>query len=245
MVNRAGQEYWNREYRSCNLHIAKKRDIIRRWIESHVAPAGSAGSTCLEIGCYPGRFLAVFGELGYELFGVDFAADLAALPAWLEQRGYRVGSFWAQDFSCFAPERKFDLVASFGFIEHFTDWEEILARHAALVDDKGCLVIEAPNFTGAFQHWLHSGLDQLNYARHHIPAMDIAKWAAFLQRSGFDITYCGYFGAFRFWTEPQPRTLTQRSILAGLRMLQPALRLVLPPDRKAYAPFCGVIATRK
>ena len=117
------------------------------------------------------------------------------MPAWLEQCGYRVGSFWAQDFTRFAPGRKFDLVASFGFIEHFTNWEEILAKHAALVDDKGCLVIEAPNFTGAFQHWLHSGFDQLNYARHHIPAMDIAKWAAFLQRSGFDITYRGYFGA--------------------------------------------------
>ena len=245
MVNRASQEYWNREYRSFNLHIAKKKDSVRRWIESHVAPAGSANRTCLEIGCHPGRFMAVFGELGYELFGIDFAADLATLPAWLKRCGYRVGRFWTQDFASFAPERKFDLVASFGFIEHFTNWEDILAKHAALVDDKGCLVIEAPNFTGAFQHWLHSNFDQLNYARHHPPAMDVERWAKILERCGFEITYCGYFGEFRFWTEPQPRTLKQRSILAAMRMLQPALRLALPPDRKAYAPFCGVIATRK
>ena len=244
MVNRASQDYWNREYRCFDLHIAKRKDIIRRWIESHIAPAGSANRSCLEIGCYPGRFLAVFGELGYELFGIDFADEVAALPAWLKQRGYRVGSFWAQDFTCFETERKFDVVASFGFIEHFTEWEAVLAKHAALVADQGCLVIEAPNFTGAFQHWLHSNFDQLNYARHHIPAMDIDRWVKILQKCGFQIRYCGYFGRFRFWTEPQPRPLTQRSILAALRMLQPGLRLVLPADHKAYAPFCGVIATR-
>jgi hypothetical protein len=48
MVNRASQGYCNREYRSFDLHIAKKKDIIRRWIESHVAPAGSENRTCLE-----------------------------------------------------------------------------------------------------------------------------------------------------------------------------------------------------
>jgi hypothetical protein len=90
MVNRASQEYWNSEYRSFGLHIAKEKDAIRRWIESHVAPAGSANRTCLEIGCHPGRFMAVFGELGYELFGIDFAADLATLPAWLKRCGYAV-----------------------------------------------------------------------------------------------------------------------------------------------------------
>jgi len=187
MSNRASQEYWEREYQSYNLHIAKKKDIVRRWIESHIAPVDSEHRTCLEIGCHPGRFLAVFGELGYELFGIDYATNVANLPGWLKRRGYRVGTFWAEDFTRFAPQRTFDVVASFGFIEHFTDWEDILERHAALVSDKGYLVLEAPNFTGTFQHWLHSNFDQVNYARHHIPAMDIEKWAKILEGSPEDV----------------------------------------------------------
>lgn len=245
MSNRATREYWDSEYQSYKLHIAKKKDPIRRWIESHISPVGGGNRTCLEIGCHPGRFLAVFGELGYELFGIDLAADLATLPAWLKRCGYRVGAFWAQDFTCFDPQRKFDVVASFGFIEHFTNWEDILRKHAALVSDNGHLVVEAPNFMGGFQRWLHANFDQVNYARHHIPAMDIERWAELLKGCGFQIIYRGYFGRFRFWTEKQPRTLAQRSMLATLRALQPALRLSFPPDRKAYSPFCGVIATRK
>lgn len=244
MSNKASEDYWDGEYQSYRLHIAKKTDVIRRWIESHVAPVPGENKTCLEIGCHPGRFLAVFGELGYELSGIDFATNVTTLPGWLQQCGYRVGTFWAEDFTGFETRRSFDLVASFGFIEHFTNWEEILARHASLVSAHGLLVVEAPNFTGAFQRWLHANFDQANYARHHIPAMDIEKWAQLLERRGFRIVYCGYFGRFRFWTEKQPRSLAQRSILAALRLLQPLLRLVLPAHRKAYAPFCGVIATR-
>jgi len=245
MSNKASQEYWNLEYEAYKLHIAKKKDFIRRWIEAHIPPAGDTPRTCLEIGCYPGRFIAVFGELGYTLFGIDLADDLAELPEWLEQSGYRVGSFWREDFSAFDPQRKFDIVTSFGFIEHFTNWEEILRKHMALVADKGHLIVEAPNFTGRFQNWLHLNFDKANYARHHLPAMDIDKWAALIEQCGFEIIYAGYFGKFRFWTEPEPRTIRQRLILRVLRFLQPLLRVALPPNKKTYSPFCGVIATRR
>ena len=245
MSNKAGQDYWKREHASRRPHIAKRKDFIRRWIESQLARAGGEHKSCLEIGCYPGRFLAVFGELGYELYGVDLAERLEALPAWLRQRGYKTGQFWQQDFNAFDPRREFDVVASFGFIEHFTNWEDILRKHLSLVAAGGCLVVEAPNFTGGFQQWLHANFDRANYARHHIPAMDVDKWKTLIEDSGFDIRYSGYFGKFRFWTEQEPRTLYQRSVLRGLRILQPALRLCLPPDRKSYSPFCGVVATRR
>jgi len=244
MSTKADRDYWNSEHRGYRLHIARRKDIIRRWIESHIAPLGDTHASCLEIGCHPGRYLAVFGKLGYQLNGVDFASAVATLPAWLQGCGYRVGSFWQEDFTRFDPRRTFDRVASFGFVEHFTNWEEMLDRHARLVSAGGYLVVEAPNFTGAFQHWLHAGLDQANYARHHIQARDVHKWAELLRRRGFQILCCGCFGRFRFWTEAQPRSLAQRSLLAALRAAQPLLRLVLPPDRPAYSPFCGVIARR-
>lgn len=62
--------------------------------------------------------------------------------------------------------RASDVVSSFGFIEHFTNWREVLAKHAEPVADDGHLIIEAPNFTGAFQRWLHVNFDKANSARH-------------------------------------------------------------------------------
>jgi len=244
MTNKASETYWNKEYSTCKFHIAKKKDFIRRWIETHIAPLKGQPRTCLEAGCYPGRFLAVFGELGYELHGIDRVDNLDLLPEWLKQSGYRTGRFHKCDFNRFCPELKYDVVCSFGFIEHFTNWESILERHAALVADNGYLVVEAPNFTGGFQYWLHSRFDKKNLARHHTPAMKVEKWADLLEAGGFEIIYAGYFGKFRFWTEPEPRRLSERLFLRLLRIMQPALKVLLPRDKRLYSPFCGVIARR-
>ena len=244
-TNKASLDYWNREYRSYKFHIAKKKDFIRRWIEAHIPAVTNKPKTCLEVGCYPGRFISVFGRLGYELHGIDLVDEVEQLSDWLTQSGYKVGSFSQCDFNEFKPQRKYDVVCSFGFIEHFTNWEQILTMHASLVADKGILVVEAPNFVGGFQHWLHSRFDEENYARHHIPAMNIEQWAQLLENRGFEISYAGYFGKFRFWTEPQARTIPERLLLRSLRMIQPVLRALLPLDRKMYSPFCGVIARRR
>jgi hypothetical protein len=187
----------------------------------------------------------VFGELGYELYGIDLAGRLEGLAEWLSQRGYRTGGFWKQDFLTFDPQRRFDVVASFGFVEHFINWREVLERHARLVGEGGCLVVEAPNFTGAFQSWLHRRFDRENYDRHHIPAMDVGQWAQVLEALGFEILYRGCFGGFHFWTEAQRRPLSHRFALAGLRFCKRPLGLLLPRNCPAFAPFCGVIARRR
>ena len=88
MSNKASQDYWHEEYAGYRFHIARRKDFIRRWIEEYIPPARGPEQTCLEIGCYPGRFISVFGELGYELSGIDLAkprrtAAMAEYP-WLQ-----------------------------------------------------------------------------------------------------------------------------------------------------------------
>lgn len=245
MSNKADQDYWRDEYAGYRFHIAKPRDFIRRWIEKHVPSAGNQQKSCLEIGCYPGRFIAVFGELGYVLSGIDLVETLEDLPRWLAASGYRTGRFHKTDFTRHDLQNTYDVVCSFGFIEHFTNWESVLEQHLALVAEHGYLVVEAPNFVGAFQHWLHSNYDQENLSRHHLPAMQVERWAQIIEQAGFDIIDCGYFGRFRFWTEQQPRSIGQRAVLRALKIAQPVLRRLLPPDRKAYSPFAGVVARRR
>ena len=244
MSNKADKDHWNRLHAGVNRKIASKSDIIRNWIEQHVAAAAGSGGTCIEIGCCPGRFLAVLGQLGYELFGVDLADDIRVMPDWLRSQDFRIGSFWQEDFLKFDFQRRFDVVMSLGFIEHFTNWREVLLKHCELVAPGGYLVVEAPNFIGSFQHRLHYYLDRENYNRHFIPAMDIDAWAEILRTQGFEIVFKGYFGKFDFWVEDQPRTVLQRLALKTLNRLKGLLKRVLPPDRKQYSPVGGVIAKR-
>lgn len=246
MTNRAGQEHWNRVYVDEEPQIIPKMNPIRAWIEAYIPNAEEKNNTCIEIGCYPGRFLSVFGELGYELYGIDLADKLEKLPIWLKAKGYKVGYFWKKDFVSFEPERTFDVVASFGFIEHFTNWEEILMKHMSLVKQNGYLILEAPNFIGAFQHWVHVNFDRDNYERHCVPAMDIEKWREVVEVNQFDIIYEKYFGRFTFWTTGDENlTLVKKLFVKILKKLRRPLNIVLPKDRKMYSPFGCLIARRR
>ena len=133
---------------------------------------------------------------------------------------------------------KFDVVASFGFIEHFTNWEDIFLKHIELVNDNGYLIMEVPNFIGNFQNFLHKNFDKKNYEHHHIPAMDIDNWADILKTNGFRILYKGYFGPFHFWTQvDHSRKLLEWQILRSLITIRPVLSSILPKNKKSYSPM--------
>ena len=242
MISKADWKYWDKASRDDDPHVAPKSETIRRWIEHFCAkrPPG----TCLEIGCYPGRFLAIFGEMGYELYGVDLTERIETLSTWMKAKNYRVGRLWHEDFFEFKPGRKFDVVLSLGFIEHFTDWEAVLDQHMNLVGPDGFLVLSVPNFLGSFQNRLHRSLDGENYQRHHIPAMNVEEWVKRLDRHQFKLIYSGYFGPFDFWVGDQQRTLVQRTSLKLLTVTRPFLRHLLPRDKQSYSPYAGLIAER-
>ena len=61
----------------------------------------------------------------------------------------------------------FDIVVSFGLIEHFKDSSEIMRNMANLLRRKGCLITIIPNFNGLF-NFLWKLYDKRNY-RYHIP----------------------------------------------------------------------------
>lgn len=249
MDSKANKEYWEQICATVKPGIAHKSDPIRHWIELHFSPVSNTEKkTCIEIGCYPGTYLAVFGELGYQLYGIDYCKQLDLMVASLKNKGYSLGEFWKEDFFAFLPEKKFDVVVSLGFIEHFTNFGEVVEKHISMVNRRGYLVIEVPNFVGGFQHWLHLNYDKLNYDRHYLPAMDVEKWIALLHKRNFKIIYKGYFGRFHFWTETDYERMkpSARLFLKVLsEYIRPLLKRTLPKNKRAYSPFGGVIAQRQ
>lgn len=244
MANRVSLEYWNHAYGDVMPQIALKSDPVRAWIESNIPKADGTNKKCIEIGCYPGRYLSVFGELGYELFGIDMTDKLEILPVWLNEQHYKVGSLIKMDFLDFKPKQKFDVVSSFGFIEHFTDWDNILMKHINMVKEGGYLIVEVPNFYGAFQNWVHFTFDRSNYERHCILAMDIEKWKQIIEDNKFEIIYAKYFGKFNFWAMDADLTLKEKFFLKIFKKFRRPLSILLPNDRKIYSPYCGLIARK-
>ena len=62
--------FWADAYQvgQASLKVAPPDDTLWIWIESHLEPVEK--KSCLEIGCYPDRYMTVMGDLGYTLHGL-------------------------------------------------------------------------------------------------------------------------------------------------------------------------------
>ena len=235
------QDRWDQGYEKLALQVAPPADPIRRWLEKHI-PRGKG--TCLEFGCFPGRYLAVLGEMGYEVNGIDLTPRLERdLPDWMRAQGYRTGEFIQADVFQHSFAKNYDVVCSFGLIEHFAHWPELVEKHAQLVRPGGWLALSTPNFRGALQQSLHRWLDPVNLAEHNLEAMQPKHWAELVQGLGFEIVMCGYIGPFDFWVGNQSRSSFQHFTLKVIRRLKMIGR-ALPDNVGFYAPYCGLVARK-
>lgn len=237
-------DYW------INVHgvpdLILDNEIIEKWINSNLD--GVDITSAIEVGCYPGKYLTILGKKGVEVNGIDYIPDVVVLDQLFRKNGYRVGEFINADFTKFNFEKKFDCVMSFGFIEHFYNWEEMMLKHLDLVSKKGYVIIEVPNFKGFFQRLPRMIYDWRNYKRHNIDSMQLEKWIMILDRQGFELVSADYFGGYNLWFEENSKNkyiLKSRFYL--VRLLN-KIRIKLFPenrDHKSFSSFIGVIAKRK
>ena len=108
-MNKVDQVYWNDSYKNLNKVIAEE-DVVVEFIKKNIFPGSQ--KTAIEIGAYPGRYLAWIGKLGYRLSGIDTTPYINELPNWLKELGCSVGEFVHGDFLSHSFNDKYDLVYS-------------------------------------------------------------------------------------------------------------------------------------
>ncbi len=235
------QEEWDKGYTDYNFFVAPPEDKMRQWLEKYIP---TDKKSFFEVGCFPGRYSALFGEKGFELNGLDLTpAVMNQLPEWFKEKRYNVGEFIKSDFLKYNSNKQYDVVASFGFIEHFTDWPSVIQKHANMVKDGGTLIISTPNFKGIIQRLLHSGLDEVNYSKHVINSMNPREWKKILESEGFVIDFHGYFGEFNFWACHQSRSYLQRLFL--YKVVEPSVPYLnknITFNHSSFSTFCGIVA---
>lgn len=235
------RDYWQAGYAKHAFAAASSDDAVVRFIHEHVAMPETP-SDAFEVGCFPGHFLVWLGRIGYRVNGIDWMPETkTALKDWLLREGLQVGELAVGNFLEFDSPKKFDLVASFGFVEHFEGWQSVIDQHCRLVKPGGLLVLAAPNFRGIVQKTLHRLLDRENLAAHNLDAMRPDLWCSRVVQQGFEPIFSGYFGGFDFWADGrgQPSLMTRIAIKAVRGLKAPI------PNAGAWSPFAGLVARKR
>jgi len=227
MSNLVKQEYWNNQYKNIHFSVIDQNHYLRYYIEKYIPQ--SLDGNALEIGCFPCRYLSLFGNLGYELNGIDLNPETNKLADIIREHGYKVGEVSEGDFLKIDDNKKYNVVSSFGFVEHFTNLEEIVIKQAKLVASKGYLVIETPNFNGWIQYYFHYLFDTPNLRRHVRKNMDPFYWKEILENNEFDFEYlcCEYCGGIDFWTD-KDQPMFQRFCVKVIKRIWWGIKYIFP-----------------
>jgi asparagine synthase (glutamine-hydrolysing) len=144
--------YWDRERAAGFTPSVVSETCFSALFEKYLPVNGSF--TCAEIGAYPGTFLCDLAKRrGYQPIAIEYSEHTAHIEAMFRANGIGNGRVIREDFFKVRGEQ-FDVVVSFGFIEHFTNPGAVVARHFDLLKPGGWLVISVPRLDG-FQGLLY------------------------------------------------------------------------------------------
>lgn len=179
--------------------------------------------TCFELGCMPGGFLLYFAkEFGYRVGGIDWGPGLPRLRGLLEGEGAEVVDLIQADFLQFRNTSRYDVVASFGFVEHFSDSADAVRKQLSLVNDGGFGVVEIPNLAGLMGA-LRAVADPQDFSRHNLELMNPHSLRLIFQECGFRILFCDYFRTVDFWLG---RTMRSQALAITIWPVVKALELL-------------------
>jgi 2-polyprenyl-3-methyl-5-hydroxy-6-metoxy-1,4-benzoquinol methylase len=203
--------------RSLVLRLSKKEDwqyhdfrvslddvndfsITNEWVKQvrKMLPHGEA--SYLELGCCPGICSAALAQgTKWSVSGVDYCDDGAIFTNVLNLIG-KPSVFYQADIFEFKACELYEIVASYGLVEHFNGdlLNRVLTIHDECLKPGGYLVIEIPNFTG-FQYFWHYLFDRPNLEIHNVDMMQPKKIEEYFQSMGYEILFSDYFGQLRVW----------------------------------------------
>ena len=143
-------DFWVNIQLPSNVDLNFSNDkIIAEFINTTV-PLGGKEKRALEIGCAPGKWMVFLNKyLNYHTDGCEYLESAVAITQKnleineINNANIYVGDFLSYDFG----EKKYDLIISLGFIEHFSDPQYVIEKMYRILKTEGVLVIGIPKFT--------------------------------------------------------------------------------------------------
>lgn len=239
--------FWERYWESKTdiiTEISSKHvfgDLISRLIREYRI------QNVIELGGFPG-FNAIYLHKfrGLKATFLDFFIHPPIVERLVLKNNLKPGdiSVIKADVYQYEPVEQYDMVTSFGLIEHFDDTEDIIARHLRFLKPGGVLFITMPNFTGV-NGWVQEHFDKDNYDKHNIRCMNPAFLAGCANRQGLQKVRSYYWGGFSVWLEnKKQKPIWVRALVRALWLAGKILSKLIRRESRFGSPYI-VIEARK
>lgn len=183
------EKYWDKEERDIQFYFDKLLDQYISWKDV---------SSYMEVGGAPGSIMAFMSkEHGLSVSTVDFT-EKARISEFLKSHGVKDFNVFQDDFLTFNIDshcKKYDIVASWGFVEHFKKktTARFIEKQKDMVSEDGYLIVELPNIRRAF--WLVYWIFNRKVIKiHNLAVMDLPWLKQCVNGGGkFDLLYASYY----------------------------------------------------
>ena len=147
------------------------------------------------------------------------------------------------DLFTYEPAEKYDMVLSFGLIEHFNDTQFIINEHLKFLKPGGTLFITLPNFKSV-NGWVQKNFDKENYDKHNISSMDLNLLRDTCKALGLKDIETYYHGKFTVWLENKSeQKALSKVIVKAIWTVGKVFTKIIPIESKALSPYIVVKAT--
>ncbi len=203
--------------------------------------------TAVELGGFPGYYTIYFKKYQHiDATLLDYFVHDGLIRELLNKNGmnYEDISIIEADLFTYQPEKRYDLVTSFGLVEHFYDLKDIIARHIALLNPEGTLFITLPNFTGV-NGWIQRKFDSENYDKHNISSMDPELLMQICRELGLIEVESYYHGRFSVWLENRSQqSVIVKALVKLIWLVGKIFTRIVTVESKRLSPYI-VLKARK
>jgi 2-polyprenyl-3-methyl-5-hydroxy-6-metoxy-1,4-benzoquinol methylase len=235
-------DHWDQAWQAgIRLKLPSGLDVGMRNLMRLLRSNAHPGIALLEIGFAPGKLLSwTASVLSTQVSGLDYSPTGIRTANELFKSLDLDGDLRCEDvFNTTFKSGSFDLVCSFGLIEHFDDPREIVRRHVNLAKPGGVILIAVPNYAGVYGR-LQKIFDRQNLDLHNLNIMTpeaIAKLAPLEAVKEVEAFKYGRLSPWLISFEKRYPRFISRSLSVTLN----AVGLIQPFD---IAPFCPLIVLK-
>jgi len=213
--------------------LVKSRTQKKPFVASAIGKLAQGGRL-LDVGCGNGGFLSEMTVLtGCHAHGVD-TSRLAAEAA---KENYGIDIFTGTVLESPFPERYFDVITAWAYLEHVNNPSEVLLKISNLLKNDGACIMSTPNFKSFNSRLFRDKWYHLDCPRHlYIYSQDTIK--KLVNKAGMEITGIafdtgarGFVNSLRYCLGDDNTALKRRKRLSGSSSL-----------RKILLPFTALLA---